>query len=545
MYSKKRLQWKDRFLRVAESSIESETEGAILAPFLLQNEPNKLLTDWTGEQYTKIFSALYTGAHLMFPEEASEIIWQFLRPVHQPLSLEGEEDNCINYPPSAPLLQYIPQNPFNEPDLVPEGYISSPFHYNQDFAYPELLGYQATDVLVQLDAIPIFGDWGDVLGLQFPTIKLTVTGQGQIELDLLSVQLGGLAIVKVGSPPNIIDLIDGIVETGVVVVDLQQDFTSIPFESDMVISEEIDIDALEPTDVYIVFVPKLDASTDFFGFGGGIRQIGLCGLEEIGTMFVEDIRFNTDEYQLEKRINGIWSLVAGYDEWMDYIYDIEGTAVSAESKADAAAIQIMNLESFDITVTNDLNSHNDRITVLEGEMDDVKALQATHDTSIANLASRMDTAEDDIDALEAALAALESGLASQAVWSQEFDFMASDGGWSGGNPYSSGNGWLISSASPSISKVGANVADSRITFVVLQLRRLVGVSFVSLTFTLGGENAQECSLSPVASGSTTEWMQINRISNNYTQEITFAGVSGLNTFYIEKVTYWGRGDNPF
>jgi hypothetical protein len=77
------------------------------------------------------------------------------------------------------------------------------------------------------------------------------------------------------------------------------------------------------------------------------------------------------------------------------------------------------------------------------------------------------------------------------------------------------------------------------------LRRFVGTSFISTTFTLGGENSQECGVAPVASGSTVEWMQINRINNGYTQEIAFTGVTGLNSFYIEKATFWGRGTNPF
>lgn len=334
------LAYRDRFRRVDESLITSDTTGSIAFASIPDNEPTRLVAEWTGKQFTRLLSALSIGADLMFPEEANEIIWQLVKVIHQPLPLPSEGDDCLNFPPSAPFITYEPSNPFNTPDLIPDGYINQPFHYNSDFAYPEIAGYQSTDVLVPVDAIPVFGDWGDLLGLHFPTIKLHVVGQGQIELDLLAVPLGGQVIIKVGSSPNIIDIIDGIIETGVKIVDLNQDVIAIPPESDLVIAEEIDIDAPEGTDVYLTFVPKIDAATEFFGMGGGIRQIGLCGLETDGeVMGIEDIRLRIGEtlannYMLEKRIAGEWIPVENWDEFMSsflattYQNSIDGVGIA-------------------------------------------------------------------------------------------------------------------------------------------------------------------------------------------------------------------------
>lgn len=298
-------------------------------PFVdISNEVNKFILELTGLEFREMFSALMLGAEISYPDRHLQILANFLKMVHCPPTME-DEGGCINFKPYASFIEYQPVNPFNEPDLIPDGYINQPFHFNSDFAYPELLGFQNTDVLVPLDAIPVFGDWGDVLGLHFPTIKLHVVGQGQIEVDFLAITAGGQCIVKVGSPPNIFDIIDGIIETGVKIIDLGQDITAIPPESDLVIAEEINIDAPEGTDVYFVFVPKIDVSTDFFGMGGGIRQIGLCGLETDGTtMGIEDMRWSISDdvdaygygyYKLQKRVAGVWEdleLTPEVGEWM-------------------------------------------------------------------------------------------------------------------------------------------------------------------------------------------------------------------------------------
>lgn len=337
------LAFVDRFRKVLGTPIESDTSNSVAFASLPSDVPTKMLVEWTGEQYKKLLSCVMAGADLLWADESDEIIWQLIKVVHQPITLEDEEDECINFLPSAPFVSFLPQNPYNEPDLVPSGYLVPPFRVNSDFGYPELFGYHATDVMVTPDSIPYLGGWDALLGLGFPTIKLSVRGQGQIELDLLSATIGGYAIVKVGSPPNIIDIIDGVVETGVVIVDLNQDAVALPIESDLIISEEINIDALDGTDVYIVFVPKIDDSLTFLGFGGGIRQIGLCGLEEMGEiMGIEDIRFNAETCTLEKRLGGEWSEVSEWAELFECIGAMMATQAEIKQAIIDAELELMS-----------------------------------------------------------------------------------------------------------------------------------------------------------------------------------------------------------
>jgi hypothetical protein len=294
-------------------------EGAECSvPFVSLNDTeNLVILKLTALEITEILSALYAGAEMTYPTKYLQVIWNFLKGIHCPPELQ-EESDCLNYPNYAPFISYLPLNPFNEPDEIPDGYASPPFLINSDLDYPESFGYAETDVFVPFTAITIAPE--NILTVNYPTVKISVFGSGQIELDLLSVQQGGYAVLKVGSPPNILDILGEIaIETGVKVIDLDTDSLSIPPETDVVIAEEINIEALAgvQTDVYIVFIPKLNDSLLPLGFGGGIRTIGLCGFEnEATTMGIEDIRFNPETCTFEKRVLGVWEDIENGDDWL-------------------------------------------------------------------------------------------------------------------------------------------------------------------------------------------------------------------------------------
>src|SRR5690606_38105961 len=43
---------------------------------------------------------------------------------------ETPQQGCIDYAPNAPMLQYAPNDPFQTPDLTPEGYLLPPWYAN-------------------------------------------------------------------------------------------------------------------------------------------------------------------------------------------------------------------------------------------------------------------------------------------------------------------------------------------------------------------------------------------------------------------------------
>lgn len=265
-----------------------------------------------------------------------QAITEFLERVDVPFVFPESEDGCNNFYPSAAFVTYYPQNPYNNPDLVPPDYLVPPFFVNSALEYPELMGYQATDVFINPSSITI--DPIDLLTLNLPRIEITVKGSGQLEIDFLSVQAGSSAILKIGSMPNIVDIITGgIVEEGVRIIDLNNDSISIPPESDIVVAEEVNIEA-EPdelTTVFIVFVPVVNDSFIPLALGGGIRQIGLCAFEGMGeNTGVEAVRFNVETCVFEQRINGEWEMIEGGDEWLECVPDGGGGVATKDDIRD-------------------------------------------------------------------------------------------------------------------------------------------------------------------------------------------------------------------
>ena len=252
------------------------------------------------------------------------------------------EGDCISYAPSASFIAYEPQNPFNEPDLIPPDYLMPPWLENSGLEYPEIFGYQATDVFVPFGAINI--DPIDLVSFNLPRLEIAVKGPGQVELDLLAVSFGGLAILKVGSMPNIADIIlDNIIDTGIQIFDLEMPPSTLIHAGNITRATEVNIEA-EPeeiTTIYIVFAPKVNDSIIPIAFGGGFRKVDLCGFEEsAATMVYEDTRFNPETCSFEKRIDGTWSVIDGNDSWLDCVRAIMATKQEVKEAILESAEQI-------------------------------------------------------------------------------------------------------------------------------------------------------------------------------------------------------------
>lgn len=228
------------------------------------------------------------------------------------------ESCCNNYLPSAPFIAWYPQDPYNQPDYIPPDYLVPPFMVNTALEYPEALGYQATDVFVNPAALSI--DPIDVATLNFPQFRVTVKGSGQVEIDLLAVAGGGQLVYKIGSPPNLADIILDSIFDEVTILDLNIDAIAVPPETDILISEEINIEVEDEeteTIIYFVFVPKLDDSLTPLGFGGGLRLVGLCAFENEAFSMVEDIRFDVGSCSIQKRVDGVWTTIDGWSDFED------------------------------------------------------------------------------------------------------------------------------------------------------------------------------------------------------------------------------------
>jgi len=292
------LSFADRFKRAMETPITSDTSGSVAFASLPDNEPTKLVTYWTGKQFTKLLSSVMAGADLMFPDEADEIVWQLIKTIHLPQELPISETGCYAYTNTAPFISYFPNNPLS--DKVPSGYLLPAWTQFGlfDSIFPNWIndwinnqiesftGYQSTDILCNIASFPIntvqaFLDNGGI----FPKIEVRFSGTGVVDLELLSFPLGGKAIIELDSEPNILDILTGgIIDPSAFEIELDRDILSFPPDEYPINNVKIPVTTTGDHVLYIVFIPVIDDSTTFLRLGGGIRSVELCGFSEVGTV---------------------------------------------------------------------------------------------------------------------------------------------------------------------------------------------------------------------------------------------------------------------
>jgi hypothetical protein len=243
----------------------------------------------------------------------------------------GLDGECLAYPPFAGFISYYPQNPYTQPDLIPEGFEQPPFFVNGKDNAHDLPNYEKGDVILDFGSINIEPSW-DLA--KTPRIELCLEGSGVVEIHFLNIVQGGAAIVSVDNPVDLGDIIGGIIGDGIDSIDLNQDIVSLPPET----AEEIIIEVEIPTEgehvVYIYFLPTVNDSLIPLSFGGGLRKIELCGnLRPCGTPppppppplegvteLRPEFQFTAEcgfEYRLKDQNGEIvqdWTPVAGWDE---------------------------------------------------------------------------------------------------------------------------------------------------------------------------------------------------------------------------------------
>lgn len=72
---------------------------------------------------------------------------------------DASGDGCLAYPPFASFISYSPQNPYTDPDLVPEGYEQPPFFVVGRDGSPDLPNYENGDVILDFGSINIEPSW--------------------------------------------------------------------------------------------------------------------------------------------------------------------------------------------------------------------------------------------------------------------------------------------------------------------------------------------------------------------------------------------------
>lgn len=516
-------------------------------PANINNGLNRFVMDITGEDFRKMLSSLYVGSEIAYPQEFMQIIVNFLKMVHCPIDFEEE---CKTYPTYTPIIQYSPMSPFIDPDEVPEGYLFPPFVFVSDENIAEYTDFQVGDVIAPINSFPLDTGWFDDLNENLPSLTISVEGEGTLNINFINIPQGGLAIVTVDNPPNLIDILAGIITGADNIIDLNLDILSVPPETAQEHIYPVEVTGMGMHTVYVVFFPILDDSLIPLRFGGGLRSIELCDFGEVIVPYVEDIRYNDDPQMLQFFKAGLWHDVTDWTVLMDYIFDALDKAENAQA---VNASQDVSINNIDILATEAWSKADDaqaRATVLEGRADAIEAdiviinsNISTHETRLDAIDVELDSVETELGDHELRISALEDAQVNAQIWSHEFDFTTSDEGWSGGADYVSGEGFLFD-ADENINPSSITIRDSRITFIELHVKRVSGTN-ISATIQYTPTFNSQGLLVPTGVGNTAiNWAQINPIPGSHSPQIKLIPAAS-NSFYLQKAVFWGRGTDPF
>lgn len=316
---------------------EQIIEGAdCFSPFAFLNPTENLVVlKLTEQEWTELLSSAWWGAMFAYPEKYLQIVTNLLKGIHCPPVLE--EQDCYEYPTYAGFFRYSPMNPYIQPGEIPDGYETQPFLVNGENGN-NIPNYEHFDVIVPSGAITLDLDWFDTIAGQLPTIEVMVQGEGKAFIKMLTLAGGGLAVITVDNPPDLVDIIAGIVTSADNIIDLNQDLVSLPPETAQELIFTLDIVGTGLHTIYIVFLPILDDSLIPIRFGGGFRGVQLCDFVETPEMGITALRF--ENCNLEQQLDGEWTVVSGWENWLDCVPSGGGGGGSNSTKAVIRTVNI-------------------------------------------------------------------------------------------------------------------------------------------------------------------------------------------------------------
>jgi len=197
------------------------------------------------------------------------------------------EAGCIEYQPNAPYFSYAPNDPFQTPNLTPAGYALPAWYTNPLIPLPGVL---PGDAMVNFAAIPIGATLPELLTAGFPRVRIPFQGAGEIEIELVRVPQGGIALISMDGSTAELKVID-LNSVSIVGLPALEDILDVVLEPNIAETEVIEweTDTAGAHYIDVTFLPNVGAEV-LLGFGGGIRRVSYCGGTEAGSVPMPEFR---------------------------------------------------------------------------------------------------------------------------------------------------------------------------------------------------------------------------------------------------------------
>lgn len=201
---------------------------------------------------------------------------------------EGYE--CTDYPPSADnIIEILPQNPFTDPELVPLGYTQPPFYVVSEGHPGLLVGAKVGDVLTDytrfVNDLPLW-DVPAFLSVGFPRFNVTWNGAAEVELHLVKVPQGGIALITIDENPLTAQLITlDTINIGQLneALDTLLSVFGLATNANDIFSEtivELHVEGAGEHTIQVAILPQVDSDV-IIGIGGGLRSVTICRTENM------------------------------------------------------------------------------------------------------------------------------------------------------------------------------------------------------------------------------------------------------------------------
>jgi len=218
---------------------------------------------------------------------------------------ENECENlrkCRDYSLNNSFTTIEPQNPYTDPEFVPDGYILPPWWVMGQNFDPvwSTLGMLPGDMLTDLERFPGGGFPPAPIVSGFARFRVNVLPGDELEIHFLTFPTAGAALLVKNSNPLTTETID-----------LHMDVVAAPPETMTPIAWHWYVDGTEGQYVDVTFVPTVQDEFIPIRYGGGVRKITLCRESAGGIMLRQNPE---DPCQLEQSLDDgeTWTLAFDY-----------------------------------------------------------------------------------------------------------------------------------------------------------------------------------------------------------------------------------------